>query len=515
VEPRDPLIGSILDRRFRIDERIAAGGFGIIYRATHVKSKYPVAIKVLHPAMSSDDRVKRRFRREGETLTALRNPHTVTTYELATDPDGRMFMVMELLRGETLLQRFKREGTLPWRRVVAIARAVCESLAEAHGMGIVHRDLKPENIHLGDDDFVKVLDFGIAKLLRKNNHIADGGEDLTKHNEVIGTFDYVSPEQIVGDEYSGRSDIYTLAVVMYEMMTGTRPFGHATGPALLATILTTPPSPPSQRMPGIPPALDQVLLACLEHDANKRFPDVHTLAAALDAVHESGDESATRHLVLPTSAHEEETRVGHIPTRPPSLGPPFRAPDAPPYATPLPPSFLDHDQGLEGATVPHRPTFDETPAPTPIPRPPYARDGSEPPFAGRGSEPPQPVPYRPSIASEPNMPAQRRSSPTPPPPFGAGPAQRPSYAPFAPGAMPPPAGMQPYAPTPPPGGVPPVMTTLDGWAAPQVPSTRAPSRPSFDVANDLARERWIRSALWVAVLILAIIAGIVLAVTLR
>ncbi|MBA3542536.1 MAG: serine/threonine protein kinase, partial [Deltaproteobacteria bacterium] len=292
----DPFLGVILDRRFRIEEKIAAGGFGVIYRATHVKSNHEVALKMLHPAMASNERVVARFRREGATLTTLRSRHTVTTYEIVDDPSGALFMVMELLHGESLWQRFLNEGVLPWRRVVMIARAVCESLREAHAIGIVHRDLKPENIHLeprpGEDDLVKVLDFGIAKVL-KGSEIDRGTEELTAHNEVIGTFDYVSPEQIVGGEsYSGRSDIYTLAVVMYEMMTGTRPFAHVTGPALLATILHAAPAPPSDRLVGIPPELDRVVLRCLEHDPRKRFADVGELAAALDALLEAGDEGA-------------------------------------------------------------------------------------------------------------------------------------------------------------------------------------------------------------------------------
>src|SRR5690349_21886824 len=165
------MIGQIFDRRFKIEARIAAGGFGAIYRATHVKSGHQLALKVLHARLTSDPGVVARFRREGAALTRLRDPHTITAYELGEAPDGRLYIVMELLQGESLYERFRARGPLPWPRMLTIARAVCSSLSEAHALGIIHRDLKPTNIHLEphgpDDAFVQVLDFGIAKIVRE------------------------------------------------------------------------------------------------------------------------------------------------------------------------------------------------------------------------------------------------------------------------------------------------------------------------------------------------------------
>src|SRR5262249_49333991 len=158
-------------------------------------------------------------------------------------PDGTLYIVMELLRGESLFERFRTRGPLPWQRMVAIARAVCSSLAEAHALGIVHRDLKPTNIHLepgpGGDDVVKVLDFGIAKILRDSGF--DSAE-LTNAGQMIGTLDYMSPEQMVGGECTATSDIYTLGVVMYEMIAGKRPFHdvNSAAAALAAALTTTP-----------------------------------------------------------------------------------------------------------------------------------------------------------------------------------------------------------------------------------------------------------------------------------
>jgi len=148
VRRRDPLLGEVFDRRFRVEARIAAGGFGAIYRATHLKSGHQFALKVLHPNLTGAPDVVARFRREGAALTLLRDPHTITAYELGEADDGTLYIVMELLRGESLYDRYRAHGPMPWESVVAIARAVCSSLAEAHALGIIHRDLKPTNIHL-------------------------------------------------------------------------------------------------------------------------------------------------------------------------------------------------------------------------------------------------------------------------------------------------------------------------------------------------------------------------------
>jgi serine/threonine-protein kinase len=282
VERRDPLVGSILDQRFRIDFQLAAGGFGAIYRATDVLSDAEVALKVLLPRVASDRSVVARFRREGKTLANLRDPHTITAYELGEAPDGTLYIVLELLHGESLYQRFRSHGPLPWRRVVHIARGVCSSLAEAHAVGIVHRDLKPANIHLetrgNDTDFVKVLDFGIAKIVQGSGPEQN---ELTQAGTMIGTVDYMSPEQMVGGEMTPASDIYTLGVVMYEMISGRTPFADAqTATAILAAVLTRTPDPLSSHV-AVPATLEQIVARCLEREPNHRFTDITELADAL------------------------------------------------------------------------------------------------------------------------------------------------------------------------------------------------------------------------------------------
>src|SRR5262249_3812062 len=275
--------------------RIAAGGFGAIYRATHIKSGHELALKVLHANLTHDAGVAARFRREGAALTRLRDPHTITAYELGEAPDGTLYIVMELLRGESLYERFRAQGPLPWAKMVAIARAVCSSLTEAHALGIIHRDLKPTNIHLEartpGEDFVKVLDFGIAKIL----HDSDiDSSDLTQAGQMIGTLDYMSPEQMVGGMCTASSDIYTLGVVMYEMIAGCKPFDDANSAAaaLAAVLTTTPPRLATRAV--VTPDVDQVVMRCLERQHTDRFQSAVELATALDEILPEVEEAVTR-----------------------------------------------------------------------------------------------------------------------------------------------------------------------------------------------------------------------------
>ncbi len=278
----DPRIGTTINDRYRIEERIAIGGFGAIYRGTQLTSQHPVAIKFMHRDLDTDANLVARFRREGVVLCNLRDVHTVTTYELDETADNQLFIVMELLEGTNLQQVFGAAGRLPWPRVFAIARSVCSALAEAHALGIVHRDLKPANIYLDARDqradFVKVLDFGIAKILQESR-INDRAE-LTVMGQAVGTLEYMAPEQLMGGKCDGRTDIYTLGVVAFEMITGHRPFPEA-GLDLLTTQLSRRPPPVSERV-SVPPGVDRVVQRCLEPDASDRFPDVVALAAALD-----------------------------------------------------------------------------------------------------------------------------------------------------------------------------------------------------------------------------------------
>ena len=282
----DPNIGLVLAKRYRLELRLAAGGFGAVYHATDLQGGPEVAIKIMHAILASDPAVVARFRREGETLVHLRDRHTIRAYEIGELRDGRLFIVMELLHGESVYDRLHALGALPWRRAVSIARAICASLGEAHDAGIVHRDLKPANIYLepqdGGTELVKVLDFGIAK-------VVDGAE-LTRVGQMIGTFDYMPPEQMLGGECTGRSDIFSLGVLLYEMITAAKPFGEAQSAAaqLYALLHNQPPSLGAHS--DAPAELDRVVRRCLHHDPNLRFATMSELDRELARVADADDE---------------------------------------------------------------------------------------------------------------------------------------------------------------------------------------------------------------------------------
>jgi serine/threonine protein kinase len=386
VERHDALIGEIFDRRFRIEARIAAGGFGAIYRATHIKSGHQLALKVLHANLTHDAGVVARFQREGAALTRLRDPHTITAYELGEAPDGMLYIVMELLHGESLYERFRAQGPLPWAKMLAIARAVCSSLTEAHALGIIHRDLKPTNIHLEPrtpgEDFVKVLDFGIAKIM----HDSDiDSSDLTHAGQMIGTLDYMSPEQMVGGMCDATSDIYTLGIVMYEMIAGRKPFHDAnSAAAALAAVLTT--TPPRLTVQAVVPSdVDRLVMRCIERQYADRYQSAAELAAALDEILAGSEEAVTTVDLTHPRGGVTTIKGMRVPARPPRLTPPpiivdpalrALAPTVPapvvPASLPAPPTAVEDtaEAAPAGATGDREPpaTADLAPAEAPLPR---------------------------------------------------------------------------------------------------------------------------------------------------
>lgn len=276
----DPLVGQVIAGRYEVERRIAIGGFGSIYRARQLDIDREAALKVMHRELAADASLVARFRREGEVLKQLRDPHTVSTYELGETPDGLPFIAMELLEGESLLRLFHLHGRMEWRRMFDIIRQMCSALGEAHGRGIIHRDLKPANIFVTTDGRVKVLDFGIAKILASSDTPAP--QELTVMGTAVGTVEYMAPEQLMGGRADGRTDIYTVGVLAYEQITGRRPFAAA-GLDLLTVQLTETPPPPSSLV-DVPADVDRVLLRCLAQDPADRYADVHELARACEDV---------------------------------------------------------------------------------------------------------------------------------------------------------------------------------------------------------------------------------------
>jgi tRNA A-37 threonylcarbamoyl transferase component Bud32 len=289
--PSEMYLGQVLNNRFRIESKIGEGGFGAVYRGVQLATGRKVALKLLHPEMTKDENLVARFRREGQVLCNLRDAHSITTYDFDQTADGTLYIAMELLEGKSLHTVFHNEAPIEWRRMVKILTEMCSSLAEAHAMGIVHRDLKPENIYLesrpGNPEFVKILDFGIAKVMRGDGSMDPQAPQLTATGQTLGTLEYMSPEQLMGKQLDGRSDVYALGVLAYELMTGQLPFPDAKGPAGLITAqLKQTPKAPSVVRPagGIPAAVDALILRCLEKDKNNRFADVSAVAAASNEV---------------------------------------------------------------------------------------------------------------------------------------------------------------------------------------------------------------------------------------
>jgi len=275
-------VGRMLGERYRIDVRIAGGGFGAtVYRATDITRDRAVALKVLHAGLIGQDDLVARFRREAAVLGHLCNPHTVRAYDFGETEDGTLYIAMELLEGESLHARYRAAGPLPWRRVLDIAKQICASLSEAHAHGIVHRDLKPTNIYLERGDVVKVLDFGVAKILSDSDLDDDV---LTRSGQMVGTFDYMAPEQMIGSACTPQTDLYTLGLVIYELISGARPFGSARSPTAMLKAMMMPVPTALSSISDAPRALDTVIERLLQPDPAHRYADAHALVAAIDEV---------------------------------------------------------------------------------------------------------------------------------------------------------------------------------------------------------------------------------------
>src|SRR5262249_37888027 len=291
---KDPFIGTVLNNRYLVETKLGQGGFGAVYKGKQTIVGREVALKVLHPDMARDPNLVARFRREGAVACNLRDAHTVTTYDFDQTPDGVLYIAMELLGGRSLHDIFYDEAPLPWRRVLRVIEQMCSSLGEAHRQGIVHRDIKPENIYLedrpGHTDYVKVLDFGIAKIIRGDIG-GNNAPQLTATGQTLGTLEYMSPEQLMGKQLDGRSDVYAMGVLAYELIVGHLPFPDANGPAeLIAAQLKKIPPPASAANPSgdVPAGCDAILLRMLEKDRAKRYQDVDEVAADITAVLQSG-----------------------------------------------------------------------------------------------------------------------------------------------------------------------------------------------------------------------------------
>lgn len=285
---KDEFIGrEVLGGQFRILSRIGTGGMGSVYRCEEPAMGREVAIKILHPRLKDRQDLVSRFRREARAMSQLAHPNTVRVFMYGELPeDGSLYIVMELLSGRNLNQTVKKGGPIEPERAIPILNQVCQALHEAHQLGIVHRDLKPENIFLcnqaGMVDYPKVLDFGLAKVTEQQ--MRPGSLILTQQGMVFGTPEFMSPEQARGNTLDARSDIYSLAVILYEALTGRLPFDAKTPMEYVGKHVTEAPILLNQRTPDrtFPSGLEQVVGKALSKTPVDRYQTALEFAKALE-----------------------------------------------------------------------------------------------------------------------------------------------------------------------------------------------------------------------------------------
>jgi serine/threonine protein kinase len=277
---------------YEILSAIGAGGMGEVYRARDTRLDRIVAIKVLPAHLADRSELRERFDREAKTIASLNHPHICTLYDTGHQ-DEIDFLVMEYLEGETLAQRLVK-GSLPIQQVLQFAIEISDALDKAHRKGVTHRDLKPGNIMLTKSG-TKLLDFGLAKLKQEaapaNTSLSDlptANDPLTAQGTMLGTLQYMAPEQVEGREVDARTDIFSFGAVVYEMATGKRAFDGKTQASLIAKILETDPPPISSLQPMTPPALDRVARKCLTKDSEKRWQTASDVCDELKWIAEDG-----------------------------------------------------------------------------------------------------------------------------------------------------------------------------------------------------------------------------------
>ena len=269
LKPRtDNLIGAILADKYRIEALLGSGGMCDVYQASHLLIGKKVAVKVLKPELAADPKISQRFEQEALASSRVRHPHAIDVTDFGIDQSNRPFIVMELVEGKTIGELLRENGPFTLERTAGILRQVCGALEAAHSAGVIHRDVKSDNILIADyedGDWVEVADFGVAKIQEDVNRRAA----LTGANFIIGTPRYMSPEQCEEKPVDARSDIYSLGVVVYEMLAGDAPFeGNST--RLLIAHSTEPPMPLSYKRPDIPPAVEAVVMRSLDKNPSRR-----------------------------------------------------------------------------------------------------------------------------------------------------------------------------------------------------------------------------------------------------
>ena len=390
-------IGRQVAGRYRILAKLGEGGMGAVYRAEQISLKRTVALKVLKPELSAEPGLVRRFNAEAELAAKLNHPNTVTLYDFGQDVDGSLFIAMEFLEGRSLRELLMKEGPLPPARALAIIDQVCASLSDAHGRGIVHRDLKPDNVMLVQigkrSDVVRVLDFGIAKLRDEQGDIT--AMPMTRAGDLLGTPQYMAPEQIRGEKIDARTDVYALGAMLYEMVTGRLPFEGPSLMAILSKHLTELPVPPHARRPdlGIPLPLSQIVMEALQKDPAARPITMEVLSERLSGLglfHPARENPAGSRMPSPVPGYPPAFYSSPPPgvplLRTPLPGSMQAPPPTPPPPGPAPSPYPGPASGV-ASPYPSPVPQGGSPYPSPPPLPPPPRAGS-----GAGSLDTHPIP---------------------------------------------------------------------------------------------------------------------------
>jgi serine/threonine-protein kinase len=308
----DPLVGAVLDGRYRVAGIIATGGMSAVYRGLDIRLDRPVAIKVMDSRYAVDQQFLTRFEREARAVARLKDPGLVAVYDQGVD-GHHPFLVMELVEGGTLRELLRERGPMPPHAVAAVLRPVLGGLAVAHRSGLVHRDVKPENVLISDEGEVKIADFGLVRAVAEAK--------ITSDSVILGTAAYLSPEQVSSGDATPRSDVYGCGILIYELLTGSTPFGGDSPLAVAYARMDTDVRRPGTVIRGVPTQFDDLVRHATARNAGERFADAQEMAVELDAI---ADQLALPEFRVPAPRNSAQHVSAELYSRPPA--PPQRHP---------------------------------------------------------------------------------------------------------------------------------------------------------------------------------------------